>query len=86
MLSEDIKKELDKYNQEEKSQYKSTYPRMAKIHEQDHDEAKNPDNPESDLENHFPDDSYPMQDSGPFLSRENAWRIFSLMVVVLLMS
>ena len=36
---------------------------MAKVHEQDHDEAKNPDSPEPDLKNHLPDDSYPMQDS-----------------------
>ena len=33
MLSEDIKKELDKYNQEKKAQYKSTHPRMPKVHE-----------------------------------------------------
>ena len=63
MLGEDIKKELDKCNQEKKAQYKPTCPRMAKVHEQDHDEADNPDNPEPDLENHFPEDSYPMQDS-----------------------
>ena len=36
---------------------------MAKVHEQDHDEADYPDNPEPDLENHLPNDSYPMQDS-----------------------
>ena len=36
---------------------------MAKVHEQDHDEPENPDSPEPDLENHLPDDSYPMQDS-----------------------
>ena len=35
MLSEDIKKELDKYNQEKKAQYKPTHPRMTKVHEQD---------------------------------------------------
>ena len=40
-----------------------TCPRMAKVHEQDHDEADQPDNPETDLDNHLPDDSYPMQDS-----------------------
>ena len=38
MLSEDIKKEPDKYNQEKKAQYKPTCPRMAKVHEQDHEE------------------------------------------------
>ena len=36
---------------------------MAKVHKKDHDDADNPDNPEPDLENHLPDDSYPMQDS-----------------------
>ena len=35
----DIKKELHKYNQEKKAQYKPTHPRMAKVHEQDHDEV-----------------------------------------------
>ena len=35
MSSEDVKKELDKYNQEKKDQYKPTCPRMAKVHEQD---------------------------------------------------
>ena len=63
MLNEDIKNELDKYNQEKKAQYKSTCPRMAKVHEQDPDKAVNPDHHEPDLENHFPDDSYPMKDS-----------------------
>ena len=63
MLSEDIKKELDKYIQEKKAQYKPTCSRMAKAHEQDHEEADNPDNPEPDLENHFHDESHPMQDS-----------------------
>ena len=63
MLREDIKKELDKYNQEKKAQYKPTHPRMARVHEQEHEEDDSPDNPEPDLENHFHDDSYPMQDS-----------------------
>ena len=36
---------------------------MAKVHEQDHDEADHPDIPEPDLESHLPDDSYPIQDS-----------------------
>ena len=39
MLSDDVKKELDKYNQEKNAQYKPTCPRMAKVHEQDHDKA-----------------------------------------------
>ena len=53
MLSEDIKKELDKYNQDKKAQYKPTCPKMAKVHEQDHEEVHDsPDHPEPDLENH----------------------------------
>ena len=63
MLSDVIKKELDKYNHEKKAQYKPTHPRMAKVHEQDHEEVDSPDNPKPDLKNHFHEDSYPMQDS-----------------------
>ena len=64
MLSEDIKKELDKSNQKKKAQYKPTHSRMAKEHEQDHEEVDDiPDHPEPDLENHFHEASYPMQDS-----------------------
>ena len=64
MLSEDIKKELDKYNQDKKAQYKPSHSRMAKVHEQDHEKVDDsPDHPEPDLENHFQDESYPMQDS-----------------------
>ena len=62
MLSEDIKKELDKHNQEKKAQYKPTCPRMAKVHEQYHEEVDTPHKPECDLENQFHEDSYPMQD------------------------
>ena len=62
MLSEDLKKELDEYNQEKKTQHKHTHNRMAKVHEQDHEDAETPDNPEPDLENQFHEDSYPMQD------------------------
>ena len=36
---------------------------MANIHEEDHDEANHPDNPQPNLENHLPVDSYPMQDT-----------------------
>ena len=36
---------------------------MANVHEQDHEEADSPDNLEPDLENHFHEDSYPMQDT-----------------------
>ena len=63
MLSDDIKKELDKYNQDKKAQYKPTYLRIAKVHEQDHEAIDSPDHPEPDLENHFHEESYPMQDS-----------------------
>ena len=34
---------------------------MAKVREQDHDDDDT--NPESDFDNHHPDDTYPMQDS-----------------------
>ena len=64
MLSEDIEKELDKYNQDKKAQYKPTQSMMGKIHEQDHEEVDDsPDQPEPDLENHFQEESYLMQDS-----------------------
>ena len=64
MLSEDIKKELDKYNQDKKAQYKPTHPSMGRVHEQDHQEDDDsPDHPEPDLENHFHEESYPMQHS-----------------------
>ena len=54
MLSEDIKKELDKYNQEKKAQYKPSHSRLTKFHEQDHEEVDDsPDHPEPDLESHF---------------------------------
>ena len=37
---------------------------MAKVHEQDHEEVDDsPNHPEPDLENHFHEESYPMQDS-----------------------
>ena len=35
---------------------------MAKVHEQEDVEIE-PDHPEPDLDHHFQDDSYPMQDS-----------------------
>ena len=72
MLSEDIKKELDKYNQEKKDEYKPTHPRMAKVPEQDHEGANNPDNPEPDLENHFHEDLYSMQDKDMKISWKHA--------------
>ena len=63
MPTDNVKKELDNYDQENMTQYKSSCPRMAKVHEQDHDEADHPEHPEPDLEKHLPDDSYPKQDS-----------------------
>ena len=37
---------------------------MAKVHEQDHEEVNDsPNHPEPDLENHFHEESYPIQDS-----------------------
>ena len=62
MLSEDSKKELDKYNQEKKTRHKPTHNRMAKVNEQDHEEADSPDNPGPALDNEFHVDSYHMQD------------------------
>ena len=41
----------------------SLHPRMAKVHEQDHEEADSADNPQPEMENHFHEDSYPMQDT-----------------------
>ena len=37
---------------------------MDNVHEQDHEKADGPDNPEPDLENQFHEDSYPMQHTG----------------------
>ena len=63
MLCEDFKKELDKYNQERKAQYKPTCSRMARVHEQDHDKVDDsPAHPEPDQKSQFQEDSYPMQD------------------------
>ena len=39
MLSEDVKKELDKFNQDKKAQYKPNCSRMTEVHEQDHEEV-----------------------------------------------
>ena len=45
---------------------------MAKVHEQDHEEVEdNPDHPETDPENHFHEESYPMQDSDIEVLLEN---------------
>ena len=64
MLSEDIKKELGKYNKDRKAQYKPSHSRIAKVHEQEHEEVDDgTDHPEPDLENDFHEESYLMQDS-----------------------
>ena len=63
MLSEEVKLKLDKYNKDKKANYKPNSNRMAKVHEHDHGDEDPPDNPESDLDNFYTDDSYPMQDS-----------------------
>ena len=39
MLSEDIKKELNRYDQDKKAQYKSNFPQMAKVHEHEPEEV-----------------------------------------------
>ena len=41
----------------------SLHPRMAKVHDQDHEEADSADNQQPEMENHFHEDSYPMQDT-----------------------
>ena len=63
MLSEEVKKELDECNKEEKATYKPNNNRMAKVHEQDHEDEDPPDNAEPDLNNYYTEDSYPIQDS-----------------------
>ena len=63
MLSEEIKKELDKYNQEKKANYKPNSNRMAKVHEQDHGDEHPHEKAEPDLDSYYTADSYPMQDS-----------------------
>ena len=78
MLSDETKKELDKYNQEKKAQYKCPCPRMTKVHEQESEEvADDPERPEPDLENQFHEDSYPMQDSEieDFLERHTLYTV-----------
>ena len=63
MLSEEVKKELDKYNKEKKANYQPNKSRMAKVHKQDLGDEDPPDAPEPDLDNYYHDDSYTMQDS-----------------------
>ena len=64
MLSEDIKKEIDKYNQDKKAQDKPNHSRMAKVHEQEHEQVDDgPEHLDPDPDNRFHEESYPMQDS-----------------------
>ena len=63
MLSEEVKKELDEYNQKKKAFYQQNSNRMAKVHEQDLEDEDSPENAEPDLGNNHTEDSYPMQDS-----------------------
>ena len=60
MLSEEVKKELDKYNREKKTNYQPNNNRMAKVHEQHHGDEDPPDNLEPVLDNYYTEDSYPM--------------------------
>ena len=63
MLKEEVKKELDKYNQENMVDYQPNSNRMTKVHKQDHGDEGPPNHPEPDLGNYHAEDSYPMQDS-----------------------
>ena len=63
MLSEAVKKELDKYNREKKANYQPINKRMAKVHEHSHRDEGLPENAEPDLETYDTEDSYPMQES-----------------------
>ena len=63
MLSEEVKKELDKYNKEKKANYQPNSNRMAKVHKHNHGDEEPPEMPEPDLDNSYTEDSYPMQDS-----------------------
>ena len=58
MLSEEVKKDLDKYNQEKKANYQPNSNRMAKVHQQDHEDEVLPENPEPKLDNYHTEDSY----------------------------
>ena len=43
--------------------YQPNSDRMAKVHKQDHEEEDPSENPESNLDNYYTEDSYPMKDS-----------------------
>ena len=54
ILREDVNKELDKYTQEKKGNYKPNSNRMAQVHKQNHENEDAPKNPEPDLDKyHF---------------------------------
>ena len=63
MLSEEVKKVLDKYNKEKKAQYKPNGNRMAKVHEQDQGDENPPETPKPDLDSYYTEDPYSTQDS-----------------------
>ena len=60
MLTEEVKKDLDEYNQEKKANYQPNSNRMVKVHEQNHEDEDPPESPEPDLDNYHTEDSYPM--------------------------
>ena len=75
MLSDNIKKELDKYNQEKKAQYMPNHSRMANVHDQEHEEDDDdPDHPEHDLENRFKKNLTPCK----ILTLRTFWKIITL--------
>ena len=57
------KRSLINITRKRRPTYKPHTNRLAKVYEQDHDDEDIPNNPESDLDNHHVEDSYPMQDS-----------------------
>ena len=57
MVSEEVKEELGKYNQETKANYKPNSNRIAKVHEQHHEDEDPPENTEPDLDNYHTEDS-----------------------------
>ena len=63
MLSEEVKKESDKYNKDWKARYKPNHNRIAEVHEQDHGDDNPHETPEPDLDHYYTEDSYPLQDS-----------------------
>ena len=62
MVSEEIKKELDEYNQGKNANYQTNSNKMANLHEQDQGDTDPLENPEPDLDNYHTENSYHMQD------------------------